>query len=89
MLSHTCQRALCSGFVPQIELIHRDLGHTPAMGGEATHKDEPLEGCFHRDLSSADFCPPGQDCADGPRAAPLFSADLPESPPNSLRQITV
>lgn len=48
MLSYACQRALCSGFVPQIELIHRDLGHTPAMGGEGTHKDEPLEGCFQR-----------------------------------------
>lgn len=71
-------RELCAqGFVPQIELIHRDLGHTQAMGwgGEGAHNDEPPEGCFHRDLSSADFCPPGHECADGHRAAPLFSAE--------------
>lgn len=48
MLSHACQRALCSGFVPQIE--HRDLGHTQAMGEKEHTKMNPW-----RDVSTETF----------------------------------
>lgn len=50
MLSHACQRALCSEFVPQIELIHRDLGHTQAMGEKGHTKMNPW-----RDVSTETF----------------------------------